>query len=492
LVPDVEHNGPLISVCIPTHHGRAGTLTVLVEALIQQADSLPGMIEVCISDNASQDGTAEIVAGLAARASCPVRYRRLPQDLGLVANLLSAVELAQGEYCWLMGSDDLPQEGALGRALERIQAMPGLTGYLVGAVYVDAEDPTKRSRQLPRAFHPAGGHPRQIDGLDAIYEQCGNSWIVLSWNIVERAAWNAALERQRDRVLANPAYPQVVILAEMARARAQWGWLAEPLVRQRNAPTFLFEAGDVPLADRWSNLIEGVAAVWADILGGRGGRRWRQRMRMVARVWGSAEDVRATKLYDRPPLSSQARFARAMFSAFWPVRHYWRDVVVATLTPVWLTRARHSAGAGRLARRVTFRPGQLILSGQLPSRLAESSVASIDVLVRNAGPRAVPVTGPDAVTIAQRWWTPDGVPLEWAMLQTNELAGMALPISHTVRRGRAVSTEIPIYAPVEPGCYRLEIVAHQPGRWLDEAGVATALSATVDVTGAGVDGRRRR
>ena len=486
-MPGVEHSGPLISVCIPTHHGRAGTLSVLVEDLIAQAQSLPDVVEVCVSDNASDDGTAEVMADLAVRASCPVRYRRLPEDLGLTANLLSAVELASGQYCWLMGSDDILEEGGLGRALELIESLPGLTGYLVGAVYVDSEDPQKRSRQLPRAFHPPGAVSRRIDGIDAIYEQCGNSWILLSWNIVARDAWNVAADRHRDLLLAHPVYPQIVVLAMMARARPQWGWLAEPLVRQRNALTFLFESGEVPLADRWSELIEGISAVWADIVGGRNNRRWRRRMRMVARVWGSAEDVRGTKLYDQPPVGSQIRLARAMIGAFWPVRDYWRDVMVATLMPVWLTRMRHGSAGGWLARRATFRPGQLVLSGQLPRRLSAGSVASMDVLMRNAGPGTVPTTGPDAVTIAQRWWSADGLPLEWARFRTNELAGMSRPVPHTVRGGRSVSTEISLYAPIDPGTYRLEIVAHQPGRWLDEAGVAAALTAAVDVTAAGVN-----
>jgi glycosyltransferase involved in cell wall biosynthesis len=477
-----RQNVPAVSVCIPTHHGRAGTVSVLIEGLIEQARRIPEIVEVCVSDNASDDGTAEIVADLAARASCPVRYIRQPEDLGLVANLFSAVELARGEYCWLMGSDDVLEEGALARAVELIRAVPGLTGYVVGAVYVDSEDPSKRSRQLPRAFHPPGVEVRRIDGVDAIYEQCGNSWILLSWNIVSRADWNAAAARHRDLVLAHPVFPQIVVLAMMARVRPQWGWLAEPLVRQRNALTFLFEPDDVPLADRWSELIEGISAVWADIFGGRGNKRWRQRMRMVALVWGSAEDVRGTKLYDHPPLASQIRLARALLKAFWPVRGYWRDVIAPTLMPVWLMRTRHKPAGGFLARRATLRPGQLILSGGLPRQLAAGSVASTNVLVRNAGPRTVPVTGPDAVTIAQRWWTAHGVPLEWRTLRTNELAGMPSPIARAIRRGRSVSTEIPLYAPTDPGSYRLEIVANQPGRWLDEAGVAAALTATVDVT----------
>jgi hypothetical protein len=481
-----EQHRPLISVCIPTHHGRADTLAVLIEDLAEQARELPGMVEICISDNASDDGTAEMVAGLANRASCRVQYRRHERDLGLVANLLAAVELAHGEYCWLMGSDDVMERGALGRSIELMGAMPDMTGYLVGAVYVDADDPRKRSRQLPRAFHPPGATSRRIDDLDAIYDECGNSWILLSWNIVARAAWNAAVERHRDLVLANPIYPQIVVLAMMARERPQWGWLAEPLVRQRNALTFLFERGDVPLADCWSELITGISKVWSGVFGGRG-RRWRRRMRKVAEVWGSAEDVRATKLYETPSPRSQIRLTRTLLVAFWPVGGYWRDVIWASLMPVWLTRARHGSVKGWLARKPKLHVGQLDVSGDLPRDLHAGGVAIASVAVRNLGRRTVPATGPDAVTIAQRWWSLEGLPLQPSMFGTNELAALPRPIARGIRRGRSVSTEIPLYAPIAPGSYRLEIVANQPGRWLDEAGVAAPLTVTVDVTADGCD-----
>ncbi len=475
-------DSPLISLCIPTHSGRAGTLSELLEGIIAQARELPpGMVEVCVSDNASADHTAEVVADITSRASCPIRYRRLERDLGLTANLLSAVELATGEYCWLMGSDDILEEGALGRLLELIDSLPGLTGYVVGAIYVDGDDPGRRSRQLPRAFHPLGSDTRRLDGVDSIYDECGNSWIVLSWNIVARDAWNTAVESHRDRAFANPLYPQVVLLAAMARESPRWGWLAEPLVRQRNAPVFLFQSGE-NLADRWSQIVGTVSAVWADILGGRLNRRWRTRMRAIAGVWATAQDVRATKLFDRPSIRSQLHLAGALLRAFWPVRSYWRETMAASLMPVWLTRARHGPGGGLLASRAKLTAGQLVLSGALPRHLPAGGVQSIGVVVRNAGPGRLPVTGPDAVAIAQRWWSSEGTPLDWATFGTNELAGMSQTLSRPVGRGRSVSTEMSLYAPLQPGSYRLEIVANQPGRWLDEAGVAAALSGEVEVS----------
>src|SRR5207302_2663631 len=124
--------------------------------VILQAAEVPGKVEVCVSDNASGDGTAELMADLAARAPCPVLYRRNDVNRGLASNLLAAVELARGAYCWLLGSDDLLADGALRTAVAHLEAVPDATGHAVGAIHVDAEDPSLRSVALARAFHPPG------------------------------------------------------------------------------------------------------------------------------------------------------------------------------------------------------------------------------------------------------------------------------------------------------------------------------------------------
>jgi glycosyltransferase involved in cell wall biosynthesis len=477
---------PLISICVPTHNGRRGTLSALLEGILEQATPLPGLVEVCIGDNASHDGTAELVAELARNPACPVAYFRHREDMGLARNLLSTVEMARGTYCWLLGSDDLLADGALAKAAEMLERLPGATGYAVGAIHVDAVDPLLRSRQLPRAFHPPGEQTRLIEGLDAVYDQCGNAWCALSWSIVDRHAWLRAARKHLDTVLAHPVFPQVVVLGNMAVERPRWGWLAEPLVHQRNATTFLFETSAVSLADRWSVIIGGAAAAWGAVLGRRGGARWRRRMRLLHQVWGHADDIRATKLYDEPSLRSQLRLARVCFGAFWPSRVYWRTVALAALTPTWLMRARYGEG-GRLVRSEEIAPGGLALSGCVPDRMHAGAIARMDVEIRNdERGRSVPATGPYAVTVGQRWSTNDGRPLERRELGLNELATLPQSLPCPVPAKRAVHAEIPLFAPLEAGSYRVEVALHQHGRgWLDETCAVPALTGEVEILARG-------
>ncbi len=472
---------PLVSLCVPTHDGRVQVLGELLSGALAQAASIPDQVEICVSDNASQDGTQALVAELAEGAPCRLAYTRHASDAGLAANLLSAVGLARGRYCWLLGSDDLLAARALERVCELIGELPHGTGYAVGALHVDATDPSLRSRALPRAFHPPGDRARMVVGTDAVYDECGNSWCAISWTLAERQSWLRWAKRLERQIHANPVFPQVVVLAAMAAEQPRWGWLAETLVLQRNATTFLFEDGRAPLASRWTTIIAAVAAAWAGALGGRDTARWRRRMRLISQVWGRAVDIRATKLYERPPLAAQAGLAKACLQSFWPVRHYWREVLPASLQPVWLTRALYGVQARS--------PARVELAAAVPQRLSARSVHELAVTVRNTGDRSTAQDGTSAVAVTQQWYPDGSGALSAEQLELNESASLPQLVPLRIRPGRQATAHVALYAPCSPGVYRLELRPHQHGYgWLDEVAGATRLTALVEVAAAATPG----
>lgn len=110
---------PELSICIPTFN-RAHYLGQLLDSLAAQID--PG-VEVVISDNASTDGTPEIVEKR--RNVIPrLTYLRWNENRGADQNYLSAVEMASGQYCWLMGSDDIAVEDAIKNIRSAIARKP--------------------------------------------------------------------------------------------------------------------------------------------------------------------------------------------------------------------------------------------------------------------------------------------------------------------------------------------------------------------------------
>jgi len=98
--------GIKLSICIPTYN-RAKFLPDLLDSIVKQIDdSNKNIIEVVISDNASKDNTKEVIDSY--RSKIPnLVYFRWDENKGADRNFIKVVELASGDYCWLMGSDDV-------------------------------------------------------------------------------------------------------------------------------------------------------------------------------------------------------------------------------------------------------------------------------------------------------------------------------------------------------------------------------------------------
>ncbi len=95
-------NAPLVTVGMPVRNGGA-MFAAALEAVLSQtlAD-----IEVLISDNASDDGTAAIAAAAAARDP-RVRYVRQPVLLRAFDNMFGLLDHARGRYFVWAAHDDL-------------------------------------------------------------------------------------------------------------------------------------------------------------------------------------------------------------------------------------------------------------------------------------------------------------------------------------------------------------------------------------------------
>ena len=107
---------PLLSVTIPTYN-RARYLGELLETLLPQCAGVStDVAELVISDNASEDNTAEVIAGFQARG-LPCRYVRNEVNRGSDANFLQCLSLARGQYAWVLGDDDLLMPHAIASLL---------------------------------------------------------------------------------------------------------------------------------------------------------------------------------------------------------------------------------------------------------------------------------------------------------------------------------------------------------------------------------------
>lgn len=137
--------GLALSICIPTYN-RARVLDRLLEGLSQEIAGLESEVEICISDNASQDETGQIAKKWAARL--PIKYRKSKRNLGLDINFVKITELASGRFIWYSGDDDLFLPGSVQRLLDDLKRPEA---GKAGAVYLNAT-----SKRGPMAFFGFG------------------------------------------------------------------------------------------------------------------------------------------------------------------------------------------------------------------------------------------------------------------------------------------------------------------------------------------------
>lgn len=97
-----------LSVCIPTYNRAVHLISALrsLQSALSDGDFFD-QIEVCVSDNASQDYTLQALAEIASGfPELRLRYRSNDQNLGFGPNLWNVVDFANSDYVLLMGDDD--------------------------------------------------------------------------------------------------------------------------------------------------------------------------------------------------------------------------------------------------------------------------------------------------------------------------------------------------------------------------------------------------
>jgi abequosyltransferase len=114
---------PKLSICIPTLN-RARFLPLAVSSVLEQVEA-PDRLEIVISDNASDDDTPIVIDALRSRFP-HFRCFRWPDRVSADKNLQKVVELAEGEYCWFLGDDDVLAPGALGPVLSELEEGHGI------------------------------------------------------------------------------------------------------------------------------------------------------------------------------------------------------------------------------------------------------------------------------------------------------------------------------------------------------------------------------
>ncbi len=107
----MTHPLPRLSICIPAYN-RAQYLAPLLDSIFSQ--DYPNL-EVVVSEDNSPERLqiAQIVRAYEAQSSCSIRYFENEKTQGFDGNVRTLFARATGDYCVMMGNDDLLCPGAL-------------------------------------------------------------------------------------------------------------------------------------------------------------------------------------------------------------------------------------------------------------------------------------------------------------------------------------------------------------------------------------------
>ena len=121
-----------LSICIPTYN-RPKHLENCLNAILIAKKKLKTdeILEVCISDNGSKHNISKIIKKF--NKKLKIKYNRFERNLGITTNFLKSVDMAEGDFVWTIGNDDLVIPKALKKIFYLLKKYPKVDYYFINS-----------------------------------------------------------------------------------------------------------------------------------------------------------------------------------------------------------------------------------------------------------------------------------------------------------------------------------------------------------------------
>jgi glycosyltransferase involved in cell wall biosynthesis len=132
-----QKNSVLLSIGIPTFN-RAELLQSALYSLAPQIKEFQGEVELIVSDNNSQDNTADVVKW--AQQFGPIQYHHNNENIGASKNVILLItKLAKGDFCWILGDDDFVRPDGVKKILKIIKNHPEIDYIYVNIAHFSTD-----------------------------------------------------------------------------------------------------------------------------------------------------------------------------------------------------------------------------------------------------------------------------------------------------------------------------------------------------------------
>jgi glycosyltransferase involved in cell wall biosynthesis len=163
-----------LSICIPTYNRSKHLINCLNSIKIScKTFHLKNLVEVVVSDNHSSDNTLSILRSF--KLPIPLRYSSNDSNIGIAKNFLKVVDMARGEYIWLIGDDDLFLPDTLTRLFKLFNNHKKIDFYYVNAYqlnfsYISSSKQPFNTFDLPSKMSRFSSYKKnkKVDFLDLI------------------------------------------------------------------------------------------------------------------------------------------------------------------------------------------------------------------------------------------------------------------------------------------------------------------------------------
>src|SRR5262249_31614192 len=121
----VSAGRPLVAICTPVYNGAKWLEAAALASM--KAQTYRPLVHIII-DNASTDGTAEIIARYVQEAPFPVIVQRNPRTISQVDNFEASVQLAPPEAAWFatLCYDDMLKPNAIAEMMALAEGHPDM------------------------------------------------------------------------------------------------------------------------------------------------------------------------------------------------------------------------------------------------------------------------------------------------------------------------------------------------------------------------------
>jgi glycosyltransferase involved in cell wall biosynthesis len=164
----------LLSICIPTYNRVIHLENCLESIYISKKNCKNFKFEVCISDNGSKHNISKIIKKYSKKFN--IKFHKFKRNLGISINFLKVVDMAEGEFVWTIGNDDL----LLPHSLEKIYKL--LNRYKkIDYFYINSYN--LRSAYLEKYKHPFSTYnlPDKMEKFSKVKKSRSSKF----WNLID-------------------------------------------------------------------------------------------------------------------------------------------------------------------------------------------------------------------------------------------------------------------------------------------------------------------